>query len=61
MDDLVGAEDIADRLGLARRQVVHNWHARHVGFPAPLLKLNGGQVWYWPEVAAWARETGRLR
>jgi hypothetical protein len=60
VDDLVGVDEIADRLGLKRRQVVHNWRARHPDFPEPVAKLNGGFVWYWPDVAAWARETGRI-
>jgi hypothetical protein len=58
--DLVGAPEIADRLGLARPQVVHNWRYRHADFPEPLVELRQGNVWYWPDVEEWAKRTGRL-
>ena len=40
----MGAPEIADRLGLARPQVVHNWRYRHADFPKPLVEL--GQAWF---------------
>ena len=58
MDKLVGAGDIAKRLGV-KRQAVHNWRERHRDFPQPEGKIEGGLVWYWPDVEAWARKTGR--
>ena len=57
--DLVGAPEIAERLGLARPQVVHNWRYRHEDFPTPLVELRQGNVWYWPDVESWLVETGR--
>ena len=57
--DLVGAPEIAERLGLARPQVVHNWRYRHEDFPAPLVELRQGNVWYWPDVFKWVSRTRR--
>jgi len=62
--DLVGAREIARRLGLSSTQAVHNWRDRFKGsptpFPAPVAELEMGLVWSWPDVERWARETGRL-
>lgn len=60
MDQLVGVAEIADRLGLSRRQVVHNWQRRYPDFPEPVATLTQGQVWSWPDVERWLRRTGRL-
>ncbi len=57
---LVGAPEIAERLGLARPQVVHNWRYRHADFPVPIAELRQGNVWYWPDIEEWLRKTGRL-
>jgi len=54
--DLVGAAEIADRLGLALRQTVHDWRRRHADFPAPVAELKMGLIWSWTEVEAWASE-----
>jgi len=59
--NLVGASEIANRLGLARGQVVHEWRRRHADFPEPVARLRQAMVWYWPDVEAWARATGRLK
>lgn len=63
VDQLVGATDIAERLGFARSQDVHHWRRRDPGFPEPVTVLGGGPrkgiyVWAWPDVAAWARKKG---
>ena len=60
MDQLVGAAEIAERLGVAPR-TVHDWARRPVAFPAPVAKLKGALVWAWPDVEKWARKTGRLK
>jgi predicted DNA-binding transcriptional regulator AlpA len=57
--DLVGVAEIADRLGLGT-SVMHDWRRRHPEFPEPVLRLKMGLVWSWSEVAAWAKQTGRL-
>lgn len=61
MDQLVGAEEIAERLGLARYQRVHELRRRNPDFPAPVKTLKRAMVWAWPDVERWARRTGRLR
>jgi predicted DNA-binding transcriptional regulator AlpA len=59
-DDLVGAAEIAARLGVKRTTVVHDWRRRHPDFPEPIAKLQAAYVWSWPDVESWARHTGRL-
>lgn len=60
VDLLVDASEIASRLQVARPQVVHEWQRRHADFPAPVVKLKRHHLWYWPEVAAWAKHTRRM-
>jgi predicted DNA-binding transcriptional regulator AlpA len=59
VDQLVGAAEIAERLGVKRATVVHDWRRRHPEFPQPVATLKAGLVWAWPDVAAWAAATGR--
>jgi len=59
-EDLVGAHEIAERLGVRRPQVVHDWRRRHKDFPKPVAKLKTALVWDWREIRAWAQKTGRL-
>jgi hypothetical protein len=61
VDGLVGAAEIADRLGLALAQTVHDWRRRYPDFPSPVAELKMGYVWYWGDVARWAKATGRLK
>jgi hypothetical protein len=61
VDQIVGAAEIAARLGLALPQTVHDWRRRHPGFPAPVAILKMGMVWNWPDVERWAKQTGRLK
>ncbi|CAB4365437.1 MAG: hypothetical protein F2681_14975 [Actinobacteria bacterium] len=61
VQDLVGAHEIAERLGVARPQVVHDWRRRHADFPQPIAQLKTALIWDWSEVEAWARKTGRLQ
>ena len=60
MSELVGAAEIAKRLGSTRRQLVTDWRRRHPDFPQPVAQLEMGNVWAWPDVEAWAKRTGRL-
>lgn len=60
MDHLVGAAEIAERLGLSHHQTVHTLRRRDPDFPPPVATLRQAMVWAWPDVAAWARSTGRL-
>jgi len=64
-DELVGAAEIADRLGVARG-VVGDWRRRYdagspTPFPDPVAALTMGNVWYWPHVRDWALATNRIR
>ena len=59
-DQLVGAAEIAGRLGSKRTSFVHDLRARHDDFPKPVAELKAGLVWAWPDVEKWAKATGRL-
>lgn len=60
VDDIVSASEIAARLGVKRRGVVHDWRRRHPDFPEPVAQVALVHLWVWPEVERWARKTGRL-
>ena len=60
-DDLVGAHEIAQRLGVARPQVVHEWRHRHGEFPQPIATLKTALIWDWREVSQWALTTNRIK
>ena len=61
MDQLVGAAEIAQRLGSKRTSFVHDLRRRHPDFPAPVAVLSAGLVWAWPDVETWARATVRIK
>jgi len=57
---MVGAHEIAERLGKSTGgSLVHDWRRRYPDFPQPVATLSAGLVWAWPDVAAWAKATGR--
>ncbi len=60
VNDLVGAADIASRLGLRQVQTVHLWRDRHDDFPMPVAQAGRVLIWAWPDIERWARGTGRL-
>lgn len=60
VEDLVGAAEIAERLGLAQVQTVHSWRRRYDDFPQPVAQLRQALIWDWRDVALWANRTGRL-
>jgi predicted DNA-binding transcriptional regulator AlpA len=60
-EQLVGAAEIAQRLGLAQAQTVHLWRRRYADFPQPVATLQQALIWYWPDVERWARQTRRLK
>lgn len=60
-EHLVGAAEIASRLGVKRPQVVHDWRRRYDDFPEPVAHLRQALVWNWPDVERWAKGTGRLK
>ena len=59
-ENLVGAHEIAQRLGMRRPQVVHEWRRRHKDFPKPIATLKTALIWDWQQVEAWALKTDRL-
>lgn len=65
MDNLVGAAEIAKRLGVKRPNVVHDWirrfpeDAEHP-FPAPVTTVSKVRIWNWHDIERWAKKTGRL-
>ena len=61
VDDLVGAAEIAERLGWSHAQNVHTIRRRHSDFPQSVATLRQAMVWSWPDVEKWARATGRLK
>jgi hypothetical protein len=58
--DLVGAAEIAEKLGFKHPQSIHTLRRRHAGFPAPVARLKRAYIWSWALVERWARETGRI-
>ena len=59
--DLVGTQEIADRLGMAFRESVNTLMRRHADFPEPFARVGAVRIWSWTDVEAWARKTGRLK
>jgi hypothetical protein len=57
--DLVGAHEIAQRMGLSFPNVVHTWRKRYADFPEPVAVLQAGLIWDWQDIAAWLKATGR--
>lgn len=57
--DPVGVAEIADRLGV-RQQTVSMWKYRGL-LPEPRWTVSRLPAWDWPDIAQWARETGRLK
>ena len=57
--DLVGAHEIAERLGLAFPNLVHTWRRRHADFPEPVAELQAGVIWDWTDINEWLYKTGR--
>jgi predicted DNA-binding transcriptional regulator AlpA len=59
--DIVGAREIAKRLGRAHSTIVHSWHRRLKDFPKPITVISAGKLWDWKEIEAWAKKTKRLK
>ncbi len=57
--DLVGAHEIAERLGLSFPTMVHTWRRRHPDFPEPVAELKAGLIWNWNDIRAWLDKTDR--
>jgi len=60
IEQLVSANQIAQRLGVSHVQTIHTRRRRHADFPEPVLSFDRVLIWYWPDVRRWAHRTGRL-
>jgi predicted DNA-binding transcriptional regulator AlpA len=56
-DDLIDAGEVAELLGLARRQAVSTYRSRYSDFPAPIVDKNSGKctLWLRQAVETWAK------
>jgi len=61
VENLVGAQEIAKRLGLKNPHTVHVWRTRHPDFPEPIALLKIAMIWDWKDIAEWAKKSGRFR
>lgn len=62
IDHLVGTREIAERFGFRHAQSVHHLRRTDPSFPSPVFGTDGvssAMVWYWPDIARWARQSGR--
>ena len=66
LTDPVGPQEIADRLGVDTA-TVYSWRARapkmkrQAGLPTEEATVSNVPLWSWETIAAWARETGRMK
>lgn len=44
-DNIVSANEIAERLGLSFPNVVHAWQQRHESFPQPVMVFKSCKLW----------------
>jgi len=65
VDDLVGAYDIAQLLGIRNPENIHYYNRRDDSFPKPVAAIGGPTiktlVWLRSEVEAWAWGKKRFR
>jgi predicted DNA-binding transcriptional regulator AlpA len=54
--DLLDAGEVAELLGLSRRQAVSTYRSRYSDFPAPIVEKNSGKcdLWLRSDVESWA-------
>lgn len=59
--ELIDAGEVAELLGLARRQAVSTYRARYNDFPKPLIEKNSGKcaLWRRGDVETWAKSRSR--
>jgi predicted DNA-binding transcriptional regulator AlpA len=56
VDDLIDSRAVADLLGLAHLETVHQLRKRHPDFPAPAVSMGLGRCMLWvrSDVTEWA-------
>ena len=61
VDDLIEAAEVAEILGLSKRNAVSLYQRRYVDMPRPLVVRSEGRTLLWSriEMTAWAKQTGR--
>src|SRR3954453_15958134 len=62
VSDLIAAHEVADLLGLARREIISVYQSRYPEMPRPVIERSGGRtrLWVRQDINAWARQTGRI-
>ena len=50
--------DIAERLGFRGAQNVQWWLRNDPSFPKPVYASTRYRIWYWPDIARWAKRVG---
>lgn len=63
-EDLIDTQGVAEILGLAHRNTVHQYQERYEDMPKPVFDLGTGRVKLWlrPEIERWsARQAARGR
>lgn len=58
-DDLVGAREVAEMIGLTNPKGVSVYRRRHADFPTPAVDRERCVLWRRQDVEAWAKATGR--
>ena len=51
--NIVGANEIAERLGMSFPNIIHAWRVRNIGFPEPTIIVSAGMLWEWNKVEEW--------
>lgn len=59
--ELIDAGEVAEILGLSRRQAVSTYRSRYPDFPAPTVEKNSGKcvLWLRSDIEAWAKARAR--
>jgi predicted DNA-binding transcriptional regulator AlpA len=59
--ELIDAGEVAELLGLARRQAVSTYRRRYADFPSPVVEKNSGKcdLWLRTDIERWKKRTGR--
>jgi len=62
-EDLIGAAEVAQILGLSHHNSVTTYLRRYEDFPKPVVDLSKSRVRLWlrPDIQEWARKSSRSR
>lgn len=59
LDDIIDAGDVAEMIGLSRRNSVYTYQKRHADFPKPVLEHGRCRHWLRPDIARWMKRRGK--